>query len=365
MRPAFASAKQAAAFAGLLVVILALPALMGKNVLPPRSEIYTSTPAVLGPYHYLQRQIFEETNDIDIAFIGSSRILHGIYAPKVEARLSKELGRPAVVITLGWDWAGFDANYFIAKDLLQHRKVKMIVFSDESRVGDKPHHAAPRWFRFGDDAGSLGGLPLQLQAAYYFGAVIGMPRNLLSLTRTNYASWTPAGAEVWGRDLRAPDPATTLGTISSRLGVDHSAFNFVDFKPTQTGQAANVRVYSAENKTPFQFSGPVASPLQLHFGRKFATLAVEHGCKLVCVHLPEISELRATAIQEREFWPDALQADVTMLGIAPAKLFEGLSEADASKLFLDPYHFNQNGLEYFTPLICPALLEIYDTQVQH
>ena len=152
MRPAFSSTQQAAAFALVLLLLLALPLLMGKKLLPPRVEIYTSTPAVLGPYHHLYRQIFEETNDIDIAFMSSSRMLHGVDAPYVQHALSQKLGRPAVVLTLSWDWSGFDANYFITRDLLQHRKVKMIVFCDESRVGDNPHHAAPRWFRFGDDA---------------------------------------------------------------------------------------------------------------------------------------------------------------------------------------------------------------------
>src|SRR5262249_10887463 len=142
MRPAFSSTKQAAAFALLLLVLLALPALMGKSLLPPRAEIYTSTPPELGPYDHLYRQIFKETNDIDIVFMGASRMLHDLDTPQIQKDLSRKLGRDAVVMTLAWDWAGFDADYFIAHDLLQHRKVKMLVFTDESRVGDNPHHAA-------------------------------------------------------------------------------------------------------------------------------------------------------------------------------------------------------------------------------
>ena len=67
-------------------------------------------------------------------------------------------------------------------------------------------------------------------------------------------------------------------------------------------------------------------------------------------------------IQEREFWPDVLHADVTMMGIPPATLFAGLTDDDVRKLYYNPTHLNKNGQEYFTQIITPRLLEIYADQ---
>lgn len=359
MAPAFSSLRQAAAFTLFLLALLLLPLLAGKSFLPPREEVYSTLGWRYGPYHYLHRQIFEEKGDIDIAIIGSSRVLHGLDTPYVQKQLSDALGRKATVVTLGYSWAGFDALYFVTRDLLEHRKVHLIVFAEECRGEDKPHHAAPHLYRFGEDRDALAGLPFHERSAYYFGAIVGMPRNLLGLLRGNYSEQAPEAAGVWQRDLRAPDPAERLGSAYARLGFDHAPANFVEYRPNTGVQPADVAVYAPDTKALFQFQGPPAAPLQMHFAREFAAVAQEHGSKLLCLHLPEISEARAPVIREREFWPEALHADIAMVGIPPARLFAGMADDDVLKLFLDPYHFNQNGEDYFTPLVTPALIQTY------
>ena len=86
MRPAFSSTKQAAAFAGLLLALLLSPVLVGKNLLPPREQAYAVPGWSNGPYPWIRNQIFEETNDIDIAIIGSSHIWNAINTPYVPIR---------------------------------------------------------------------------------------------------------------------------------------------------------------------------------------------------------------------------------------------------------------------------------------
>ncbi|HWB61278.1 MAG TPA: hypothetical protein VG733_17485 [Chthoniobacteraceae bacterium] len=364
MAPAFSSPRQAAAFGLMLLAIVALPAIMGKSLLPSREEIYTSTPWEFGPYHSLRQQIFGDKSDIDIAFVGSSRILHDIDTPYVQKALSEKLGRDATVVTLGWNWAGFDAEYFIAKDLLAHRKVAMIVFTEESRAGDDPQHAAPHWFRFGDDAAEIGGLPFHFKAAYYMAAIQGMPRNLLSLIRPNSPQQSPASTTAAWRSVRGEDPTRRLGSIASKLGFMHNFTSFEFYTPPRAASAADAVVYSPETKGDFQFSND-ASALQLYFERKFAALAAEHHSKLVCLNLPETPDAQSPVIREKQFWPGTMQADVAMLGVPPAKLFAGMTGDDILKLFLDPYHFNLNGQEYFTPAVTPDLLRLYDSATSH
>jgi len=367
MRPAFSSTKSVTAFALLLLVLLLLPVIAGRSLLPPRAESYSSVSPIMGSYPYMHQQIFEETGRVDIAFIGSSRIYYDIDTPLIEKALSKKLGRKAEVISLGWFWPGFDPLYFITQDLLQHRKVSMIVFDDEG-VGGNPHRLAPCWFRFGDNAKDLAGIPLQFQAAYYFGAIIGMPRNLLCLLRPNFPELTPAGVATTERLWRAPNPMTARGSLSSKLGFNHpnpEHSGFVDYAPVNGVRPEEVCVFSPATRAKFQFTGPATTPLELDFVRKFAALAKAHQTRLVCLHMPETGEMRVPVIQEREFWPDVTQVDVAMVGIPPATLFAGLSDEDVRKLFMNSLHLNQNGVEYFTSLITPSLVQLYDVQVKH
>jgi hypothetical protein len=361
MRAAFASTRQAAAFALLLLVLLLLPVLLTKSLLPPREQIYVwSGWDTTGPHPYHHRLIFEEKEDIDIAFIGSSRMDHSINTRQVQEKLSAILGRPATVRMVGWGGSGFDELYFITRDLLQHRKVKMIVFCDECQPENQPNSLAPDFFRFANDAGMLTALPLRIKLIYYYAAILGAPKNLLCLLRPGLpADMSPAKTTFIDGNIVAQ-----LGSIVSCVGFNRSTMYadnapFIPYTPDTRTEPSDVAVYSPETQARFQFSGPPVPAWQLQFAQKFAALAQQHGAKLVLLHFPLASEMRAPVVKEREFWPDALHADITMVGIPPATLFQGLADDDVEKLYADTLHLNKNGQDYFTPLITPALLKIY------
>ncbi|MCE9608902.1 MAG: hypothetical protein K8R23_01615 [Chthoniobacter sp.] len=354
-----------------MLAILLLPALASTAWLPPREQIYSSVPWMRGPYPYLHQQIFEEKADIDIAFAGSSFIWFGIDTPYVQQELSVKLGRQAVVRSINWPFPGFDALYFIAQDLLQNRKVRMLVIYDdylgrdtpEYREQDAPHSMSPRLFRFADNSEVLAGMPIQSKAAYYFGAVLGMPRNLLSLCRTNLeADLSSANRAYWENTYNASDPAKRLGSMYARLGFDADRYNpkFTEYTPHAAAQSSDACVFSPATKALFRFQGHPTPVSQLQFARKITKLAKKHGTKVVWLHLPVIGEMGSSVIEEREFWPDALHADLMMAGIPPARFFQGMTAEDARKLFFISNHLNQNGQKYFTPLITPTLLELYD-----
>jgi hypothetical protein len=370
MRPAFSSSRQAAAFVLLLLALLLAPALAGKKFLPPREEIYSSIWWASGDYPFFYHQIFQEKEPIDILFIGASHIHTAFDTPYVQEQLSHELGRPAVARTFGWGWPGYDNFYFVTKDLLEHRQVRMLVFDDLYSLPDKPHILAPRMFRFGDNADDLDGLPLSVDASYYFASVVGMPHNLLGLVRTNFAPnldlGKPTHFEIHDRAL---NPVSQLGALTGRLGFspdfladyrDHG--EFVEFTPSTGARPSDVCVYSPDTKSRFAFSTNAIPPMQLHFAQKFTALAREHGCKLVLIHIPFYDERRSPVISEPAFWPDVLGTNVTMIGIPPATLFQELTDDEIKKLYSDPVHLNENGQKYFTSLMTPTLLKLYESQ---
>jgi hypothetical protein len=368
MRPAFPSIRSAAAFALLLLALLALPAVVGKQWLPPREQGYAAQSWGSGPYPWIQQQIFEETNDIDIVFVGSSHIFNDLDTPYVQARLSEKLGRPAIVRTIAWGGSGYDALFFITRDLLTHRRVRLLVFYDENPTGGQRNSQAIFWFRWSEDAQWLSGLPLRDKALFYFAADIGMPRNLLSLLRPNLpAPLVTDKPNYWEVATLAPNPATRLGCLAVRKGFAPNPLAtpapFELFVPKTSARSVDALVYSADTKTNFEFSTAPLPAWQMHFARQFAAMMREHGVRPVMLYLPVLAEARSPVILERAFWPQTLDG-VTLLGIPPAKLFGTLSEAEVRRLYGDPYHFNENGEEYFTPLITPALFELYEAAGQ-
>ena len=364
MRPAFSSTRTAAAFALLLLALLALPVVVGKNLLPPREQSYSVQGWGNGPYPWIRNQIFEETNAIDIAFIGSSHLFNAIYTPYVQAQLSARLGRPAVVRTICWGGAGYDGLYLITQDLLAHRQVRLLVFYDEN-TGVR-NSQIPTLFRFGDNAAVLPGLAPSEQSLLYAAALIGMPRNLLSLLRPNLpAPLVTAQTNYWTRISHSPNPATQLGCLSVRKGFALDPMTtdvpFAPFTPETSARPADAVVFAADTKTNFEFSTTPIPAWQVHFARQFAALLPAHGVRPVMLYLPVLAEARAPVIAERAFWPDILDG-ATLLGVPPVKLFGGLTDAELHQLYADPVHFNANGQSYFTRLITPALIGLYQAQ---
>ena len=359
MSPSFSSPRQAGGFALLLAIILLLPFVMRPALLPPREAVYAATPDRLGPYPFLERQIFQEKEPIDIAFLGSSHIWNGVDTPYVQQELSKKLGRKTVALTLGWAYPGFDAVYFVLRDLLQNRKVKMLVIYDECRGSGMPHVAASRWFRLGDHAGELAGLPFSTRAGFYAEAVRGMPRNLLSLLRRDLpVNSAPGKPSFWESFYHAENSAFRLGSLAVHLGYGNNPV-FEEFTPRTGARASDVFAYGPQTAAQFEFGDRNAPLSQDFFARKIVELARKHGTKVMVLHLPETTEMRSSVVQERVFWREKLADQVTFVGIPPAKLFEGLRDEDVFKLFYDSGHLNQNGQRYFTKLITPCLLETY------
>ncbi len=363
MPPAFSSSRQAAAFAILLAVMMALPALVGATGWLHRRDVYPSIPWRYGPFPWIQQKIFDETSDVDIAFLGSSHIWCAVDTPYVQRELSRQLGREANVFSLCWPWPGFDLMHAVARDLLERRHVRMLVIDDEDEdANDEPQQQSARWFRVGDDPSELTGLPWTGQAALYGGAVLGMPRQLLSLARPNLMDDLALHRPTfWEQHYRAPNVAEHLGSLSARLTFGYNQ-NFADFTPAVRATPADVVRYSAETKDAFRFGPPHSGPYQLHFARLIAQLCREKHVRLVVLNIPRFHTRGEPAIFMRERWPEVLRVQTDMAGIPPAKLFAGMSAEDLRQLFYEPRHFNQNGQKMFTPLITPVLMGIYGSK---
>jgi hypothetical protein len=373
IRPAFDSTKQAVTFGLLLLFFLAAPWLSAKKLLPQPKGEYSAECPRWEKYPWLQKFIFEETNDIDIAFVGSSHLAHAIDTPYVQQQLDGLLGRRTVVRSVCWEGGGFDALYFISRELLAHRHVKVLVFYDETS-GNNPGEVqqyASRWFRYRDEGAALAGLPLADRAIYYFAAMVAMPRNLLALVTPNLSDVAGENPffRYWKPD-QVTDPATVLGCLRMRLSYDSKNGiiedpHFTPYLPQTGATSADIRIYSTASASSFVFSNRPTPFFQTYFAGQFGSLARTNGCQLVFLHLPVFAERTSPVLTESCYWPGVALTEVCMMGLPGAKLFAGLSEAQLDRLYADPVHFNENGQNYFTRLFTPALLQFYENHATH
>lgn len=355
MRPAFSGVRYAAAFAVLVLVLLVAPVIVSALGVLDRSAVYPTMPVGTGPASHIQRQIFEETGDLDMVFVGSSLMWSAIDAPYVQQALSAELGREAAVTVLASVWPGLDRDYAYLRDLLARRRVGLAVIQFPNRnrptrdpgaivnrVSDQPHVQSYRFYRFGEFPRVDEALDLKYRAALYAEAVLGVPRHVLAMLRPDQL--TPAPVEA------------TLGARLQPLGFYGARYE--EFRPAPPDFQPEEMIYSSAAASKYQFFDEPLPPYQRHFARLIAALLEEHDVPAVVLHIPQANEIDAEFVEERVNWIEAVGIGAEMVGIPPADLFEGFNRADTLKFFSSD-HLNDNGAFYFTRAVTPALIRAY------
>jgi len=364
MRPAFASARQAIGFALMLAFLLTLPALLGGwGPGRDRRTAYTATGWNYGPFPWIDRQVFQETNDIDILVLGSSLLWSAVDARAISDELERRSGHPVTVRAVGWYWPGYDMLYFVAHDLLARRRVRtVVIYDDYLAEREVIHPTRCRLFRVGDFPGALSGLDWRDRIRLYGGATLLGPRRLLSLVRADRLG----PDERWNRsplmvNHRAPNVVERLGSLSS--GVNHDNSEFVPFRVPDAATAADVVVHRPGVEVPggdgFRFGGALMDPYQRHWGRLFGELCRRSGCRVIAVHLPTTEEPGHTEVGERADWRETLGYPVPVIGVPGRRFFGSATLVERYRLFAGGQHLNRNGQDYFTGLITPALLQLH------
>ena len=128
---------------------------------------------------------------------------------------------------------------------------------------------------------------------------------------------------------------------------------------------ADVLRYDSQNRTNFSFSPEGIQPEQLFFLRKLAALTRANATGLLALHAPETNDFTAGTVCERACWPELLDPDVQLVGVPGTKLFAGLTDREKLQLFYNENHLNKNGQQFYTRLVTPALLQIYENNITH
>lgn len=338
--PAFPARPHAWAFAAAVLVVVALPFLLGAIGRPTFRERLRSVPAAGGDFAWIEEVILDEREPraLDVVVLGTSYLWSAIDTPLLEERLGIHAR------SIGSNFRGEEMYFILLSELLERRSTKVLVLSMPASRDrrDAPHPyahriAGPGYLDLYD------GLPLRQRASAFGELLLGTPRHALSLLRPE-----------------RPTP-TKLGVTRGAL-LKEEAFGatvFADFRPVPPALTAD-----ALDGAEVCFANDPPSPLQLHFLRKTIELAEHRGIKIVVANVPNWNDRDpgappdvawATCAPERTDWR-ALFPGTRLAAVAPRRLFGGLSQAEQEQLFYGS-HLNANGARYLTTALLPAIEE--------
>ncbi len=341
-RPAFATRTQALAFGLLILALLAAPVVFARLLPGVRVPLHrlTEHAGLFG----LQESVHEDPlPDIDILFIGDSFLRFGVDAAYVEQELSQALGRPARVLTFGFQHRGEELYYLALRDLLAHHKRPQLVVIDMPTSFlnfDRPHPWDWEVISPGENPSFYDGLGWSYRLPLYAEQVLGMPRTLFNLLH----------------DRRSVVKPNEHGSVLRDEGFEGAPF--VAFAPAPPRIAPEQMIYSDTTKNRWRFENQQLLPYPESFDRKLVRLALEHHIPLAVLEVPIHSWMNSNEVIELTNWPAFFGAPIHMLGIPPTQLFAGLSDDDVKKLYWND-HLNSNGSRYFTKAITPALVQLY------
>lgn len=347
LRPAFGSNAQALWFLILVVFALAAPKIITNLNLVSRADSYEIMPETQGAYAFIKDEIFNKNEDIDILFIGGSVIWDAVDTPQVQKALSEKLGRPAKVLTFGFNFNSIDIPYTQLRDLLERRRVRMVVFSIPRLSWTKgPSTLAYKFLRYDENKDVVDGLSTESKISLYACSVLRSPRDLLTVIRRS-----PPMVSPYAKDL---------GAYKRQEGMTHNPEAFVRFTPPAPVFSSSELIYSSSTQANFRFTNARLSAHQDHYLNKLVELLNEKNVPLVMLNVPQHSEKNSEKIIELQDWSQRFGMKIPLIGIPPTVLFTGLNEDEVEKLHSDAEHFNKNGNEYYTRTILPAILEVYE-----
>lgn len=346
MSPPFQGKGGAGAFAAVLALFLALPVLLYAWGLPPKYSVYRGITLEAGRFPYLGKLVTQEKGDIDLLFFGSSLVRASVDVPLVEKALQGAGYTRPVLRMGGVNWPGLDMQYFLLRDLLEHRKVKRVVLS--MAVGQQdtlmPHVQLFRYLRWGDYKDVFDGLTVRQAASLYGVMVLGAPRQALTLVRENRV-------KDWSGDVPEPGQPRT-----DEVGYYGAPFVRMELIPPAI--PVQEMVYEQGGAGKFQFLNRRPNDYQWRFLQRLAALLRQHRVQVIFLNTPMPEERANDFVRERLPWMTIFGPGTRVVGVPPAQLFAGMSEQDFYRHYYDQ-HLNRNGREYFTKAILPALLAIY------
>jgi hypothetical protein len=315
----------------------ALLATCGMTLLPHDKYLrYQSLNDRSAPNSYwIYERIHDDPTPIDIAFIGTSRTGRSMNTKRLQDDLARQ-GVMVHAVNFHIVKTGRNMHYTVAKELLNNRKVKLLVLEITELEDRKPHPD----FIFLADTRDVVLAPLFINARYLadLARLPGRQVDLFLETASQHFGWrtpdfTPPPYE--GANLDRTESLITLDGVAHSLEEQHTL-----------GQMEAMRIAQDAEVTPAVLP-PTLDWLEYRFPRYYVErildLAARNGTRVVFLYLPRYGGPASPAPYERQY-----AKRVGLINPWPA--------LQDFRLWTDAVHVNGPGSRLATDAVAQALL---------
>jgi hypothetical protein len=341
--PVFDRRYQVVAFVTFILLSLIAPLVIPLVI--PIERRYEAIQWNLGNYPFIREQIFATKGPIDILFVGPSAVWTGVDPVLVQEAVKARLQREAAVLNFGTDFYGHEAAYFLVRDTLATRQVRVVVLGVPSPPTRAPHVVTPHLVDVYRDAALLRSLPLEDRLIFYTSGILGAPRDLLSAVRPN----SGLGAFASGKHQ--------FSRSGQGQNYDTRALADADAAQIVTSEPAGPRGESLLSRGDPRIRETPAVLHQEKLLRAIEALCRRHGTRLVLIKVP-LQDDDAAHIE----LPSSDLLDGQLKVIAPTPHFMTLPPAARASYYRNAGHLNYRGAVLFSNAAVPALLRMLDEQ---
>jgi len=311
----------------LLATIVFMTVLLGASIMLPHDRYYRfqahDTVTTRKADWIYERLHFDQT-PIDVALIGTSRMVGGLSGPQIETAYCRATGRRIRVANLAIPVTGRNMHYLLARETMRAKPPALLVIELNEIETRRPHAD----FIFLADARDVLSAPVMLNLNYV-SDILRLPGRQASLFVQTVTA-TPSVQRTFDRNAY-------LGANLDRTEQIH----FIDGRTKSRDVVKTPQQMEALSKhrdasiSPLYLLPKALRPLEYRFSRyylrKIEALALQHGAGIAYAYLPAY---RAANIRPGLLDELAIKAPIFDLGGAIAN--------DPAK-WLDATHVNSNG----------------------
>jgi hypothetical protein len=257
-----------------------------------------------GAYSYMKKEVFETDGDIDVLFLGSSVLWNAIDAKQVENALSESLGRKATVVVLGFNFNALDIPYAVMRDLVERRRVRLVVFSvPRLPFTEGPSTTSYKFLRYSDHPEVVADLSLQSKVSLYACNVLRSPNDLLFMVRPDRSAQSRFADE--------------LGANKELMGMERDPETFLHFAPPVPAIPVSELIFSESSNDNFVFTNDELGSHQDAYMRHLERLLRERDIPLAMLNVPQYSERANDKVVGRFDWSKRFGREIPLIGVPP------------------------------------------------
>ncbi|MGE0019594.1 MAG: hypothetical protein AB7S72_08015 [Draconibacterium sp.] len=266
---------------------------------------------------WIYYRAFENQKSIDIAFSGASHFACGIMDELIENELNSNSDYPITVANLGYCRGGRDVQYIMLKDILKHKKPKILfieIAEDEPR---KSHPVFPFLAESNDLFGSFVFFNQRYFKSLWNGLIVRFEFFKFKLMRETYFT---------------PDNTSNFGYLHS------------DQLANPDEMESNKRAWQNKlNRPKPELIKTIERNYSKHYFTKIVQLANQHKCRVLFFYLPESGSNLKVPLNMKFY--ETLAPVISL----PDTIINNPAN------WKDPMHFNDTGAEKTSLFIVPVI----------